>query len=166
LARWRPACRGLREGGRLAAESHTAAIDRIEATAREEGIDCDFERVDGFLFAAPGDTSDVPERELEAAHAAGVAGVECVARAPLDAFDTGPALRFPRQAQFHVLKYLTGLAAAFERRGGRIFCDTRATAVGGGTPAHVITPRGTIACDAVVVATNTPIVSRVIVHAR
>jgi Rieske Fe-S protein len=89
-----------------------------------------------------------------------------VARAPLASFDTGPALRFPRQAQFHVLKYLSGLADAVERQGGRIFCDTRADSVDGGHPARVATARGTITCDAVVVATNTPIVSRVIVHAR
>src|SRR5437763_9058007 len=31
------------EGARLAAESHTAAIDCIEANCRGEGIDCDFE---------------------------------------------------------------------------------------------------------------------------
>src|SRR5919202_47177 len=31
------------KGARLAAESHTAAIDRIEAIARAERIDCDFE---------------------------------------------------------------------------------------------------------------------------
>src|ERR671925_627787 len=34
------------KGARLAAESHTAAVDRIEAIITEEGIDCDFERVD------------------------------------------------------------------------------------------------------------------------
>jgi len=39
-----------REGARLAAESHTAAIDCIEAIVREEGIECDFERLDGYLF--------------------------------------------------------------------------------------------------------------------
>src|ERR687896_717998 len=37
-------------GARLAAESHTAAIDCIERVSREEEIDCDFERVDGYLF--------------------------------------------------------------------------------------------------------------------
>src|SRR3954467_15814427 len=31
-----------KEGARLAAESHSAAIDRIEAIVGEEGIDCDF----------------------------------------------------------------------------------------------------------------------------
>ena len=38
------------EGARIAYESHSAAIDRIESIAREEGIDCDFERLDGYLF--------------------------------------------------------------------------------------------------------------------
>src|SRR5690606_15297981 len=41
-------------GARLVAESHSAAIDTIEAIVAEEGIDCDFERCDGYLFVAPG----------------------------------------------------------------------------------------------------------------
>src|SRR6476659_9901195 len=34
-------------GSRLAAESHKAAVDRIEQIVSEEKIDCDFERLDG-----------------------------------------------------------------------------------------------------------------------
>jgi glycine/D-amino acid oxidase-like deaminating enzyme/nitrite reductase/ring-hydroxylating ferredoxin subunit len=154
------------EGARTAAESHTAAIDRIETIARAETIDCDFERVDGYLFLAPGQAIDILEREREATHQAGLGEVEIVPRVPLLPFNTGPALRFPRQAQFHSLKYLSGLAAAIEGRGGQIFCGTRALSVKGGTPARVNTNQGMITCDAVVVATNTPIVSRVIIHAR
>src|SRR5919198_4701624 len=45
------------EGARLAAESHTAAIDRIEAIAAAESIACDFERLDGYLFTPPGEDS-------------------------------------------------------------------------------------------------------------
>src|ERR671913_1917301 len=40
------------DGAAIAAESHTAAIDKVEEIIREEGIDCDFERVDGYLFVA------------------------------------------------------------------------------------------------------------------
>jgi len=39
-------------GAKLAAESHATAIDTIERIVREERIDCDFERVDGYLFSA------------------------------------------------------------------------------------------------------------------
>src|SRR5437762_4172448 len=80
-------------GARLAAESHTAAIDRVEAVVREEGIDCDFERLDGYLFVPPGDAKKILDDELEAAHRAGLAVIEKVERAPLADYDTGPALR-------------------------------------------------------------------------
>src|SRR5687767_3511780 len=88
-----------RQRARLAAESHTAAIERIEAIATEEKIDCQFERVDGYLFLAEGDKPETLDRELEAAHRAGLREVTKVERAPYAGFDTGPCLRFPRQAQ-------------------------------------------------------------------
>src|SRR4029078_10761277 len=52
-------------GGGLCAESHTAAIARIEANIRDEGIDCDFERLDGYLFLTPGESQEVLNQELE-----------------------------------------------------------------------------------------------------
>ncbi len=68
------------DGARRAAESHTAAIERIgEIVAREE-IDCGYERLDGYLFAPPGETVDELSRELDAARRAGLTGVERVPR--------------------------------------------------------------------------------------
>src|SRR5687768_2901427 len=96
-------------GARLAAESHTAAIERIESIAREEGIECEFARVDGYLFLAEGDKEATLDEELAAAHRAGLRGVTKLARAPFDSFDSGPCLRFPEQGQFHPLMYLAGL---------------------------------------------------------
>jgi glycine/D-amino acid oxidase-like deaminating enzyme len=40
-------------GAQWAAESHTVAIDRIESIIAEESMHCDFERLDGSLFAPP-----------------------------------------------------------------------------------------------------------------
>ena len=37
-------------GIQLAAASHTAAIDKVEEIVASEKIDCDFLRVDGYLF--------------------------------------------------------------------------------------------------------------------
>src|SRR5436190_367071 len=76
-------------------------IDRIQTIVARENISCDFKRLDGYLFVPPGDSSDVLDKELAAAHRAGLTDVERVARARLEDFDTGPCLRFPRQAQFH-----------------------------------------------------------------
>lgn len=50
------------------------------------------------LFVPPNDSKDVLEREVKAAHRAGLTDVEHVGRAPIDGFDTGMCLRFPRQA--------------------------------------------------------------------
>ncbi|MGH9943919.1 MAG: FAD-dependent oxidoreductase [Pyrinomonadaceae bacterium] len=154
-------------GARLAAESHTAAVDQIEEIINAEKIDCDFERLDGYLFVPPGDSTDILERELKAAHRAGLTAIELVERAPIDSFDTGPALRFPRQAQFHILKYLDGVTSAFRRRGGQLYAQTRATKIEGGERARVETSGGaTVTAGAVVVATNTPVNDLVAIHTK
>jgi glycine/D-amino acid oxidase-like deaminating enzyme/nitrite reductase/ring-hydroxylating ferredoxin subunit len=154
-------------GAQLAAESHTAAIDRIEKIITRENIDCDFERLDGYLFLPPDESIDLLDREMEAAHRAGLSNVERVDRAPLKDFDTGPCLRFPRQGQFHPLKYLAGLASAIVGYGGRIFTGTHAVDIAGGSPGRVRTGNGfVITASAIVVATNTPINDRVAIHTK
>lgn len=80
---------------RLVAHSHTSAISLIEGVAHEEKIDCDFERLSGYLFAAPGDEQLLDE-ELEAAQRVGLEGVERVPSAPLGGLR--PCLHFPEQA--------------------------------------------------------------------
>jgi glycine/D-amino acid oxidase-like deaminating enzyme/nitrite reductase/ring-hydroxylating ferredoxin subunit len=151
---------------RLAAESHAAAISRIEEIVRDERIDCDFTRLDGYLFVPKGDDLSQLERELAASRRAGLQGVELVDRAPIASFDTGPALRFPHQGQFHALRYLRGLLDAVRRMGVEIHNDTHATAFEGGEPARVSTERGTVTCNAIVMATNTPVNDRVAIHTK
>ena len=155
------------EGARLTARSHTAAIDKVEEIVRNEQIDCEFERIDGFLFALPPDTEELLDKELAATHRAGLLEVEKVARAPIDSFDTGPALRYPRQGQFHPLTYLSGLTRAIRRDGGRLFGQTHATTFEGGENARVETSHGpVVTCDVIVVATNTPVNDRVAIHTK
>jgi glycine/D-amino acid oxidase-like deaminating enzyme len=155
------------EGARLAADSHTAAIDRIEAIAQTEGIECDFLRVDGYLFLAPGHSADLLEQERKAAHRAGLIDVDFVPRAPVSSFDSKRCLHFPRQAQFHPLKYLSGLADAFQRKGGAIYTNTHAAQIEGGAAARVVTGGGPVVkAKAIVVATNTPINDLVAIHTK
>lgn len=156
-------------GARLAAESHNAAIDRIESIVRDEGIDCDFARVDGYLFLPPGESEALLARELEAVLRAGLRDVERIERAPFfnQGFDTGPCLLFPQQAQFHPLRYLNELARIIVRQGGHIFGRTHVVAVEDGAPARVATANGIdLEADAVIVATHTPINDRVAMHTK
>ncbi len=62
-----------RDGARPAAESHTAAVDAIESIAAVEGIPFDFERLDGYLVPAPGESPGLLRRERDAARRAGLA---------------------------------------------------------------------------------------------
>ena len=53
------------KGARLAAQSHTEAISKIESIVSTEGIKCDFARVDGFLFPGPSDSESNLDEELK-----------------------------------------------------------------------------------------------------
>lgn len=154
---------------RLAAQSHTAAIDKIEEIVQREKIGCKFRRLDGYLYTEPGESTETLESELKATHRAGLKDVEMIDCVPLDSFETGPALHFPNQGQFHILKYVKGLARAIERYGGRIYSHTHADVIEGLTAnsARVKTSNGvTVKARAVVVATNSPVNDRVVIHTK
>jgi glycine/D-amino acid oxidase-like deaminating enzyme/nitrite reductase/ring-hydroxylating ferredoxin subunit len=156
-------------GARLAAESHTAAIDKIEEIVRAEQIDCDFARLDGYLFVPPGESTEQLSEELRAAHRAGLHDVEYVERVPYPHYDFGQALRFPRQGQFHILKYIGGLTGAFTRAGGRVFTQTHADEIESldERNVRVRTAGGfTVSARTCVVATNTPVNDRVAIHTK
>jgi glycine/D-amino acid oxidase-like deaminating enzyme len=154
------------EGASLVAESYAAATDLIESIVSRESIDCDFSRVDGYLFSLSPDPTATLQDEFLAACRAGV-HVYREARLPIATVAEGPCLRFPKQAQFHPLHYLNGLARAVEQQKGAIYCGTRALEVterNGGV--IVSTGNSKITADAAVVATNTPFNDRVAIHVK
>ena len=154
-------------GLKLAVHSHSQAIDTIEAIAQRERIECEFRRVDGFLFLGEGDEISSLEEEQEAAEEAGLSGVELLPAAPSRLFSSGPCLKFPQQAVFHPLKYLHGLARAIQAMGGKIYAHTEATELEGGRPARVSTNRGfNVVCESLVVAASVPFNDRVAVHTK
>jgi glycine/D-amino acid oxidase-like deaminating enzyme/nitrite reductase/ring-hydroxylating ferredoxin subunit len=153
-------------GARLAAESHSAAIDTIERIVSQNGIRCDFRRVDGYLVGAHDNDSRLLSEELHAAWRAGLS-VEQTEHVPVDFHDFGAAVRFPHQAQFHPMKYLNGLAAALHNSGVQMYTGVHVTEVEDGDPVRVVAESGrTIRARAAVVATNTPILNRFVIHTK
>ncbi|HEY6882026.1 MAG TPA: FAD-dependent oxidoreductase [Polyangiales bacterium] len=153
------------QGAKLAAASHTAAIESIAKIVAREHIDCDFQRVDGYLFAAHAREHDLLERELGAAHRAGIEA-ELVSGAPLP-FATGAAVRFRGQAQFQPLSYVKGLAEAIRRRGGQILTGVRVLKVDEGNPVRIHCEGGGVVMGrALVIATNTPIIDVFAMHTK
>lgn len=154
------------DGAKLAAESHAAAIDYIEKIISDEKIDCDFERLDGYLFPAPEDSPEIIEKELVAIKKMGMP-VKKINRAPLPSFDTGPCLQFPRQAQFHILKYMSGLMKALVKHSVKIYPHTHVSQIEDGSPCEVKTKAGnSVLAKDVIVATCTPINNRFIIHTK
>jgi glycine/D-amino acid oxidase-like deaminating enzyme/nitrite reductase/ring-hydroxylating ferredoxin subunit len=142
---------------RLTAESHMAAIDTIEQIVQRERIQCDFARMNGYLFLAPDDQRKTLEDEQAAATRAGL-DVDLLEYFQIASREVGPTLRFRRQGQFHILKYLHGLAAAIENMGGTIACNTHVQKIQSGHPLQLTTnTKAQITANAVVLCTNVPI---------
>jgi glycine/D-amino acid oxidase-like deaminating enzyme len=148
-------------------ESQVAAVNRIEAICRDEGIDADFQRLDGFLVPAePAHSADL-EEEYDACRKIGV-DVEWTDRAPLPLSEGARALRFPAQGRFHPLKYVRGLIAAIEARGGRIHGGTvyvsDSEEDGEVTIETEAGPR--VRARAALFATNSPVNDKVAIHTK
>lgn len=148
-------------------ESQRAAIGRIETICREEAIDCDFRRLDGYLITSEEGGADVLQEEFEACSALGIE-VEWTDRAPIPGLDSGRALRFAGQGRFHPARYLAGLAKAIEARGGRLFADTVYVDHDEADASVTIKTEGgaAITASAAVFATNSPVNDTVKLHTK
>ena len=151
------------EKAKLAAQSHKQAIEWINSVVTIEDIDCNFKRLDGYLFTDPSDKEENLDKELEAATRAGLP-VEIVEQIPgLTSGKKRRAIRFPNQGQFHIMKYLKGLADAIITMGGEIYTDTHADSIDKtGAKANGYTVRA----NHIVVATNTPVNDIVTMHTK
>lgn len=135
--------------------SFKEATDLVESIIVTESIDCEFERLSGYLYSL-GESGEADiENEYQAAQRAGAESVK-LDRVPGLSFDTGSCIEFKGLAQFHPIKYLAGLAAAITKRGGHIFCNTRATEINKEEKHIISTNGGKVFANSVVVATNTP----------
>lgn len=146
------------QAARTYAESNETAIAHMAAIVERLGIDCDFERLPGFLYTRDSGREDELKREAEAAERLGLPA-DYVNEVPLP-FQAVGAVRFTEQAQFQPYRYLTALAEAVDGGNGAIFEQTRALTVRGERPRRVITDRGTVTARDLVIATNLPFLDR------
>jgi glycine/D-amino acid oxidase-like deaminating enzyme/nitrite reductase/ring-hydroxylating ferredoxin subunit len=151
------------EKAQLAAESHISAIGFIEKTVFLENIDCNFKRINGYLFPGHGDKYETLEKEFIATRKAGLDTVLLNQIPGMSSSGDGSCLMFPDQAQFHPMEYIKGLADAIIAGGGLIFTETRAEEFfRDGVRANGFT----ISAKSIVVATNTPVNDLVTIHTK
>ncbi|HEV3001465.1 MAG TPA: FAD-dependent oxidoreductase [Solirubrobacteraceae bacterium] len=147
------------------AQANLAAVERMEALVRELAIDCGWERVPDYTYAADDSQVSTVEQVVEAGREAGLA-VELTTDVPLP-FDVPAAARLDAQAQFQPATYTRALAAAVDGDGSSVFESTTVTGVTEGSPHEVHVEGGaTVRARHVVVATQYPLLDRGVFFAR
>ena len=63
-----------KEATKLFCDSQAAAVDRIEEIQKKEKIDCDFRRLDGYLFQGRDMPADIIDQEMDAVREVGAPG--------------------------------------------------------------------------------------------
>ena len=135
-----------KERARMYYDANMAAFGEYRRLSRD--IPCDFEEQDAFVY-----TLDQPEKmqqELEALQALNIPA-RAADQLPLP-FPTAAAVCMPHQGQFEPLKFLAGILP-----GLRVYERTAARAFQGRT---VITDRGMIRAEKIIVATHFPILNK------
>lgn len=109
----------------------------------------------GYLYTEKDSDIHEIEKEAEAAQKVGIR-CELTESIPLP-FAIKTAMKVENQAEFHPLKYLYALAAAFPSENSYLFEATHVERYEDGTPCKVHTERGTITAKDVILATHVPV---------
>lgn len=145
-------------GARAVWEAGVAAIDKIQEIITTEKIECEFERVPGYIHSSiRGDHDETSRlhREVELAQELGVSA-EFVNPVPIFGRE---GIRVPDQAKFHPLKYLAALVACIPGDGSYVFEQSEARMFDGANRDFVrVQVNGhLITCQQVVIATDVPL---------
>lgn len=139
---------------RLAAQANEAAIEDIERIVRSEKIECDFMRLDSYVYSA----EKKGERQVEAESAAAEdLGIRTrMEKGEGFILPCRAACAFLGQAQFHPIKYINGLARAIGKYRCRICEQSRVLHLEGDRAA---TNEGIVTAPNIVIATHNPIIN-------
>ncbi|HHD2751778.1 TPA: FAD-dependent oxidoreductase [Clostridium perfringens] len=129
------------------ARANELAIKKYKEIIEEGEIDCDFEEKSAYVYSR--DEIDSLRDEVEAASKLGI-NVEFVEKANLP-FEINGAVKFNNQAQFNPLKFLKDISKDLV-----IYENTRALEI---KENLVVTNRGDITANNIVVATHYPIMN-------
>jgi len=135
------------EGAGIYLHANAAALEQYAQLCRQ--IDCEFERRDNYVYSL--DRPDKLEKEMVALARIG-APAELLGRLPLP-IECAGAVCFQDQAQFHPLKFVRGILPGLS-----IYEKTKAKAFL--PPDTVVTDRGKIRAEKIVVTTHFPMFNK------
>lgn len=104
-------------------DANEQAIKNINQIIDTEHIDCDFEWQDSYVYTDMNDEVQKIKDEVTSVNSIGFPA-EFVEDISLP-FKTLSGIKFPKQAQFHPLKYCKGLCDCIIKNGGNIYENTK-----------------------------------------
>lgn len=134
------------EKARLYLEANQAALEQYRALC--QNLDCDLEEKDSFVYSL--NNQREIEKEITALNQIGF-HVEFVSELPLP-YPVAGAVRFPKQAQFHPLKFAAAISKNL-----RIFEHTKVLEL---MPGKAVTSGGTISAKKIIIAAHFPILNK------
>lgn len=138
-------------------EANLAGLHFIKKTAADLGIDCDLTAENAYVYAETKKGAQKIEKEAKAYERLGIDGGLAKEEINLP-FAVEAALVMRNQAQFHPVKFLTGLIKEIERLGGKIYEQTRVLKVlDQDIPVIVTENMSLLSCDQVIIASHYPI---------
>lgn len=161
-------------------EANEQAIKNIEEIVNEEGLDCDFEKQDAYVYTQDKNELEKIKDEVQVVQRLGLDAkfvegeqlpLKCIIsgndhskkEANEDKFNLKPilgAIKFPNQAAFNPTKYLNGLVNLIEAMGTNIYEDTKVFDVEKTSEGYiVITDEHKIKAKYVILATHYPIIN-------
>ena len=143
-----------KEDSALVATAAREAINMVKQNIHDNHIECGFTDTDAYLFSASAKQDKELDEIVEATREAGVT-IEFTETIP-GCFPFIRAVRIPDQAKFKPIKYLHGIAKAFESAGGAIMQHCHVSHVTDGEPVEVQTSSGKFLAKDLIYATHIP----------
>lgn len=144
-----------REKAKLVADAAKEAVLLISQNIRNYSIDCEYETANAYLFSKNEQQTKELEEVVTSTKEAGL-DIRYTQKIPVP-IEFDKAAVITGQAKFHPVRYVHGLAKAFEEQGGVIVQQCRAHAFEENDIVTVNTGKGRFFAKKIVYATHTPL---------
>ena len=142
------------ENARLLATAVEEGLQLVKQNIKDYNIECDYEEKEACIFATDEKQQTLLEELVEGTKKVGL-DIDYINDSPFPI----PYLKLAcirNQAQFHPVKYILGLAKAFEEAGGVIMTNCKVTSVEEGKTLMIKTTSGNITANQLIWATHIP----------
>lgn len=136
-------------------EANEKAINKIENRIKNENIECDFERLNSYIYTTKKEEINLLEKEFKTLEKL---KYKCEYIKDLDLpFKIAGGICFKNQAQFHPIKYINGLAKYVKGKENKIYTHTIAKEIKKSDDKYIVkTDKFSISASYIIIASHYP----------